>query len=721
MDYPSGLDPYTARQHLLHHTFSPLISIQSSHNADVFFQRVLGNENISTSQVFRPYGNNAKYTVPNQSFKIINNQLITKNYPSFPVRFEPSLPELLSIIHASSSDNSNGITNVYSNSSNTTTASSNFASTGMAGSPVSSISSAVTTVSQIGANSSSSSTQLRQLFSISNLELLLRHTAKDENITDKGLTLAFFNKVITSNRIVPFETFNHPISQVFVIDYENDTIESLRKLIVEFRNFNFPKFFQIDDLLIHVFVLFDSNKVPSSDIIAFQNKIRSSLNTNSTAIPIVETEDGDKPGNFIKLSIIENSTIDEDLQRISLQESSSESCSYLQIPKSADSIIRIKLYEYINKHLIPHMQAKIRIWDDQMLQPKKSITGRFFSASRKFFNNNNSDSNLSNVTSSSSTGLNSASFNYHENYYYKSTPEQTIRKLADWSLILKDFKYAYSTYDLIKKDYTNDKAWVYVASTQEMCIVSLLLAQTQQVNLNPVQPDKNTLRKIRHDIIEPYIDNLTYTFKSRLNLKTYCLKTLVIVIELLLCICSTFNISWWWNDLIEKYLLKLVGEFDGHLLANGQRPQVIRAILYARLGYCFGKCIFLNDDNRYLIKFDGTTMIHAETEEDEKTKEEKEEGLYHNPYKLRPPLNNGLAGLMRYRKSATWYLLSIREWLPLKNYKQASFLMNNLSLVYNIKDVESDDWYNRSDSLLGFMKRYIKENEVNEKATKSDE
>lgn len=97
--------------------------------------------------------------------------------------------------------------------------------------------------------------------------------------------------------------------------------------------------------------------------------------------------------------------------------------------------------------------------------------------SKKIFNTNNS--------LESPTG----NFNYQENFYYKSTPEQTIRKLADWSLILKDFKYAYSTYDLIKKDYVNDKAWAYVASTQEMCMVSLLLAQTQQVSPQ-IPPDK---------------------------------------------------------------------------------------------------------------------------------------------------------------------------------------------------------------------------------------
>lgn len=101
MDYPEGLDPYTARQNLLHHSFSPLISVQSSYNADVMVQTVLKDESTSILLILKAYGNNAKYHVPNQIFRITNTQLITKSYPSFPVRFEPSLPELLSVINAS--------------------------------------------------------------------------------------------------------------------------------------------------------------------------------------------------------------------------------------------------------------------------------------------------------------------------------------------------------------------------------------------------------------------------------------------------------------------------------------------------------------------------------------------------------------------------------------------------------------------------------------------
>lgn len=633
--FPLGLDPYLSRQHLLHHTYSPLISVQSSYNADLLVQETLNNPNLSFLQFVKPYGNNAKHTIPGQSFKITNSQLITKNYPSFPIRFELCLPELLSILNASSNSNIN------SNSSQV------------------------------------SDSKLRQLFSISSLEVLLKH--RSDNGSTDNLYLDFFSKVITSNKIVPFETFNHPISQIFVIDYHRDTVEVLRKLIVEFRNYNFPKFFQIDDLLIHLFILYDPEIVKdTSQLIDFQNLIRKQLSIASTLIPFGKPDTSSEEP-LISLSIKENSTIEEDLQRISLNDQDED---VLEVPQQLDLVIRKRIFEFINKLLIPHMEKKIRIWDDLVLSPKKSITGRFFSVSKMLFNNSNSPEPQS---------QSSNSFNYSENYYHKSSSEQIIRKLADWSLILKDFKYSYSTYDLIKKDYTNDKAWAYVASAQEICVVSLLLAQTQQTQ-QPQVPDRNTFRKIRHDIIEPYCDNLLYTFKSRLNLKSYGIKALLVFTELLLCISIHYNNSWWWNDLIEKYLCKCLNEFDKHL-TNG--TQVIRALLYERLGYSFGKCF-------YLGTHDPQAWVKPTINNDDS------EGLYVNPNKLHMKSAH-LAGLTRYRRSSMWYILSMKEWLELKNYDQIEKLLQNIRYTYNVDEL-TDNWYDRQDLLLGFIKRCIQEN-----------
>ncbi|EGW32503.1 uncharacterized protein SPAPADRAFT_61564 [Spathaspora passalidarum NRRL Y-27907] len=420
----------------------------------------------------------------------------------------------------------------------------------------------------------------------------------------------FGHMVGNDDLLLPFETFNHPISQVFVISMQ-DSIDELRNMIVKFRNHNYPLYFQMNDLLFHVVILYQED---SNDVISFQNEIKSKLNLNSTVIPIETT---------------------------------------------VDTTIRYKLNEFIVKNLIPHIQMKIRLWDDQYLQPKKSITNRFISVSKRFFNNN-SDSQLASSTSTASTA---SPFNYNENYYYKGSSQQVLRKLADWSLMINDFKYAYTIYDLIKKDYSQDKAWIYVASTQEMCIVSLLLAQTDQSSISG--PDKNTLRKIRHDIIEPFMDNLTYTYKSRFNYTHLNRKCLIIVIELLLCMNKLYNLSYWWIDLIELYLLQLVDDIEHE--TQGQHS-IIKALFYERLGYSFG---------HYYIP-----PIVDKSEEENEVDEEEDV----NPNKLVPPVNNSVIGLTRFRKSSLWYLLSIREWLGILDKSKLTFVIDNINVEYQVHD-----------------------------------
>lgn len=668
MDYPGGLDPYSARQHLLHHTYSPLISVQSSHNADVRIRHVLNDQNVSFLQFLKPYGNNAKHAVTGQQFKVSNTQLITKTYPSFPVRFELSLPELLSIMVAKE---------LQAPTPATVTAS-----------PPSPL------------HPSAPQPRLGQLFSICALEHYLKHTSE---LVSRDLYLDFFTKIITSNRIVPFETFNHPISQIFVIDFGADSVDDLRRDIVEFRNYNFPKFFQIDDLLVHAFVLYDPCVNTEAEVGEFQQNIRRTLSVNSTAIAIDPRAAGDDHN--VELNVVENSTIEEDLQRMTLNQQNER----LAVSSTVDAVVRGRVNEYITKYLIPHMERKIRVWDDLVLLPKKSITSRLFSVSKLFFNNNSAHNSPEPQPS-----LPSSAFNHQENYYHKSSHEQMIRKLADWLLILKDFKYAYSTYDLIKKDYTNDKAWVYVALAQELCVVSLILAQTQQTHQGDAAmvsvplgsvgstqsmpsgfPDRNTFRKVRHDIIEPYCDNLLYTFKSRLSLKTHAIKALLVFSELLLCLGVCHNNSWWWNDLIERYLCKCLDEFERHFASSGG-GQVVRALLYERLGYAFGRCVYLNPN-------DVQQWIATEPSEPAPV----EDGMYTNPCKLHnAPVH--FAGLTKFKKASLWYLLAMRQWFDLHNRNQVRNLMGNILFSFRV-DIITGEWYDREDLLLGKLKREIGE------------
>lgn len=639
-----GVDPSTIRQLLLQHTFLPLISLQLTHNADLMFQQACQNSLILVLQAIQPYGNNAKHGVTGQAYKLTNTQLITRMYGLFPVRFEPLLPELLTVHNPSDS-------------------------------------------------------KLTGLFSISSLELILKKLSQSQDTSQKNpfsdLYLNMFRRVITSNKVVLFDTLNHPVSQIFVIDFENDSIEVLRQMIVEFRNFTFPKYFQMSDLLVHVFILYNANVSSESEVAKFQNDIRTNLTVTSTAVPMSLSEADTQ---FVRVAY-DNVTIDCEVQKMSFQQGKATQEGDeddLQIPRELDITLRGSIFEYISKFLIPHMERKIRTWDDLILSPKKSIASQFFSVSRKLFK---SSGEL--VSQAHSV----ESYNSVHNYYHRSSPEQSIRKLADWSLMLKDFKYAYSTYDLIKKDYTNDKAWVYVAATQEMCIISLLLAQTQPLASDtlPQPPDKNTLRKIRHDIIEPYIDNLSYTFKSRFNVKTYAIKSYLVVAELLLNMSIMFNIPWWWSDLIESYYLKCMMEIDAHLASIGNGPQAIKAVLYERIGYSIGQFSYVPYGYRNLL------ASAFETEENENKEMEKEkDGTYVNVLKVLPPKDNAIKGLTRFRKRSLWYILSMREWLKLENLRQVKSLVDDGVLQFNMKET-TGEWYDRHDLILATIRASIGE------------
>lgn len=594
--------------------------MQSSHSADLIFQQECRDSLIDALLVFRPYGNNARHGVPNQAYKITNAQLILRTYGSFPIRFEPSLPELLTV-HSGGGDD-----------------------------------------------------KLRALFSISSLENVIMAQANVPIHDD--LYTNMFRKVVALNRITSFDCLNHPVCQVFVVDHDTDTIETIRRMIVEFRNYRFPPYFQIDDLLVHVFVLYNAQVSSSADVESFLARVRSELSVGASSLATFQQVDAT---DVVKIATRENATVDQEAQRLSSGES--PELSYLQVPRALDTALRGRLCEFVGKTLIPHMEKKVRAWDDGVLSPMRSITNRFFAASKKLFNLGNNFSEVS--------GTAGSHFNATNNYYHRLSAEQTIRKLADWSLMLKDFRYAYSTYDFIKKDFTNDKAWLYVASSHEMCIVLLLLAQSQPIAADtmPAAPDKNTLRKIRHEIVEPYIDNLVYTYKLRFNVKAYAIRAQLVVAELLLHVSSVFNVFWWWSDLIQKYLVSCVSEVDSHFLSGAY---AIRALLFERLGYSASLSLF--------VPSEFLSAVHNIANQ-EPRKADTVEGGYTNVAKVSHDVNGATRGLYRKRKSALWYILSMREWMYLDNIPQIQHLLPNLGNVF-----EGEQWCQRDDLLLARIK-----------------
>jgi hypothetical protein len=67
--------------------------------------------------------------------------------------------------------------------------------------------------------------------------------------------------------------------------------------------------------------------------------------------------------------------------------------------------------------------------------------------------------------------------------YHYNTPEAQMRKLADYAFMLRDYKFAYSIYDTVKKDFSSDKEWKYTAGAQVNICIRIMYMEINKVIL----------------------------------------------------------------------------------------------------------------------------------------------------------------------------------------------------------------------------------------------
>lgn len=172
--------------------------------------------------------------------------------------------------------------------------------------------------------------------------------------------------------------------------------------------------------------------------------------------------------------------------------------------------------ELVAQSVIPYMESRVAVWNDQVASRRRGISGRFMSMSRRW----------AGFGSSSRSGLGSGggvSGNYDnsQGFYKPDTPEAILRKMADYAFMMRDWKLSASTYDLIRSDYANDKAWKYHAGAHEMCAVSMLL--------NPLaMPAKTKLEGV-----DQMIETACYSYLTRCSDAPNGLRCLTLALELL--------------------------------------------------------------------------------------------------------------------------------------------------------------------------------------------
>lgn len=174
--------------------------------------------------------------------------------------------------------------------------------------------------------------------------------------------------------------------------------------------------------------------------------------------------------------------------------------------------------ELVTQSVIPMMERLSATWNDQIVSRRRGISGRFLSLSRKwapFASSRNVSSTLGAV------GNSNTNYDSLQGFYRPDTPEAIMRKLADYAFMLRDYKLAQSTYDLLRTDYSNDKAWKYHAGANEMCAISLLL--------HGLAPST----KPRIEGVEQMLEAASYSYITRCSSPYYALRALAVAVELL--------------------------------------------------------------------------------------------------------------------------------------------------------------------------------------------
>jgi tetratricopeptide (TPR) repeat protein len=143
----------------------------------------------------------------------------------------------------------------------------------------------------------------------------------------------------------------------------------------------------------------------------------------------------------------------------------------LSVLPSTINSIRQFMVDFVNSALIPFMERCVANWNENVAQPRRGITGRLFSASKKYFGSKSTTPGSISPTGPASTAQ-----------YHYSTHEAILRKLGDYAFMMRDYRLALQVYQTASRSYSSDKAYNFVGGVMEMiAICQTLLGSMKDV------------------------------------------------------------------------------------------------------------------------------------------------------------------------------------------------------------------------------------------------
>ncbi|KAL5336407.1 ER-golgi trafficking TRAPP I complex 85 kDa subunit-domain-containing protein [Aspergillus crustosus] len=335
--------------------------------------------------------------------------------------------------------------------------------------------------------------------------------------TTSPLYKLYLRQLLSIGSASPHETFRHPVATVIAISSRNTApLESLRQLYADTNSGQrkVPDWIHPEYLRYYVLV-HDEDRDDISESTKLYDQMKRHFGLHCHLLRLRSNQCVVTDDDSIQMPESEWLSPSERLSDRAEPLVDFDSDGLLYLFESDVMAMKGFVRELVAQSVVPFMENRVAVWNDQVASRRRGFGGRLVSMSRKWAGFG------SGSRSSGSGGGASGNYNVSQGFYHYDHSEAILRKMADYAFMLRDWKLAASTYELLRSDYANDKAWKYHAGAYEMCAVSTLV--------NPLGREAKT----KLESIDQMFDTACYSYLTRCSDSHTTLRCLTLAVELL--------------------------------------------------------------------------------------------------------------------------------------------------------------------------------------------
>lgn len=368
--------------------------------------------------------------------------------------------------------------------------------------------------------------------------------SKSLNVQSPFYTL-YLRRLLSGLPLAPHETFSHPVACVIAISSRcTSPIETLRKLYNDTDvggEKRLPPW--VEDKYLRYYVLVhDEERDDITKSMTLFEQMKRHFGAHCHLLRLRSSQCVATDDDSVQLPRCEWLTAAEELSEIQAREIGEYvDDSFPCIFESDTTAIKTFIREMVTQSIVPTMERSIAVWNDQVASRRRGLSGKFMKMTSRW--------GLGTSSRNSSSGS-SSNYDALQGFYRPDAPEAVMRKLADYAFMLRDWKLAQSTYELLRSDFFTDKAWKYHAASNEMAAVSTLLVPTPMSS------------RTRSETVDQMLEMSYYSYVTRCGNPYGAVRSLCLGMELLRLRpgSATEDAATWGAKIVEYKLTGVVGD-----------------------------------------------------------------------------------------------------------------------------------------------------------------